>query len=74
MSMKIGLGLYRSLLTPGILRFARQVGVTHIVAHVPGGFSRGKGKVITSDGNAPASGPVEREHHLSLRGRSRGSK
>jgi len=49
MSMKIGLGLYRSLLTPENLRFARQVGVTHIVAHVPGGFSRGKGKVITSD-------------------------
>ena len=49
MSMKIGLGLYRSLLTPENLRFAKQVGATHIVAHVPGGFSRGKGKVITSD-------------------------
>ena len=47
--MKLGLGLYRTLLTPENLRFARQVGVTHIVAHVPGGFSRGKGKVITSD-------------------------
>ena len=55
MSMKIGLGLYRSLLTPENLRFARQVGVTHIVAHVPGGFSRGKGKVITSDRSAPGS-------------------
>jgi len=47
--MKIGLGLYRSLLTPGNVRFARQIGATHIVAHIPGGFSRGKGKVITSD-------------------------
>ena len=47
--MKLGLGLYRTLLTPENLRFARQVGVTHIVAHIPGGFSRGKGKVITSD-------------------------
>jgi mannonate dehydratase len=47
--MKIGLGLYRNLLTPENVRFARQVGVSHIVAHIPGGFSRGKGKVITSD-------------------------
>ena len=47
--MKLGLGLYRTLLTPENMRFARQVGVTHIVAHIPGGFSRGQGKVITSD-------------------------
>jgi hypothetical protein len=30
------LGLYRTLLTPENLRFARQVGVTHIVAHING--------------------------------------
>ena len=47
--MKFGLGLYRTLLTSENVRFARQIGVTHIVAHIPGGFSRGKGKVITSD-------------------------
>jgi mannonate dehydratase len=46
--MKIGLGLYRALLTPENLRFARQAGCTHIVAHLPGHFTRGD-KIITSD-------------------------
>jgi mannonate dehydratase len=32
--MKLGLGLYRHLLTPDNFRFARQVGATHIVAHL----------------------------------------
>src|SRR5579859_7524841 len=31
--MKIGLGLYRHMLTPDNFRFARQAGATHIVAH-----------------------------------------
>jgi mannonate dehydratase len=31
--MKIGLGLYRHMLTPENFRFARQAGATHIVAH-----------------------------------------
>jgi mannonate dehydratase len=31
--MKLGLGLYRHLLTPENFRFARQAGATHIVAH-----------------------------------------
>lgn len=47
--MKLGLGLYRDLLTPENLRFARQAGATHIVAHIPGGFRRGAQKVITAD-------------------------
>lgn len=47
--MKLGLGLYRTLLDPETLRFARQAGVTHIVAHLPGHFSRGGSKIITSD-------------------------
>jgi mannonate dehydratase len=47
--MKLGLGLYRTLLNPETLRFARQAGVTHIVAHLPGHFTRGKSKIITSD-------------------------
>jgi mannonate dehydratase len=47
--MKLGLGLYRALLSPENVRFARQIGATHIVAHIPGGFSRGKDRVITSD-------------------------
>ena len=34
--MKLGFGLYRNMLTPESLRFARQVGATHIVAHPPG--------------------------------------
>lgn len=32
--MKVGLGLYRHMLTPDNLAFARQVGATHIVAHL----------------------------------------
>jgi mannonate dehydratase len=31
--MKVGLGLYRGMLTPDNFRFARQAGATHIVAH-----------------------------------------
>lgn len=51
--MKLGLGLYRQLLTPENLRFARQAGCTHIVAHLPGHFEREGEKIITSD-NAEA--------------------
>lgn len=51
--MKLGLGLYRALLTPENLRFAKQAGATHIVAHLPGHFTRGDAKIITSD-NAQA--------------------
>ncbi|NWG18758.1 MAG: mannonate dehydratase [Chloroflexi bacterium] len=47
--MKPGLGLYRDLLTPENLRFARQAGATHIVAHIPGGFRRDAQKIITAD-------------------------
>lgn len=47
--MKLGLGLYRTLLTSENLRFAKQAGCTHIVAHIPGQFARGGSKVITSD-------------------------
>ena len=34
--MKLGFGVYRNMLTPEALRFARQVGATHIVVHPPG--------------------------------------
>jgi mannonate dehydratase len=47
--MKLGLGLYRGILNPETLRFARQAGVTHIVAHLPGHFVREGAKIITSD-------------------------
>ncbi len=39
--MKVGLGLYRHMLTPENLRFARQVGATHIVAHWVDYFAAG---------------------------------
>ena len=32
--MKLGLGLYRHMLTPANFQFARQAGATHIVAHL----------------------------------------
>ena len=50
--MKLGLGLYRQMLTPGNFRFAKQAGATHIVAHVtdyfrdsviPASKARGRG-------------------------------
>ncbi len=47
--MKLGLGLYRMLLNRETLRFARQAGVTHIVAHLPGHFVREDSKILTSD-------------------------
>jgi mannonate dehydratase len=34
--MKLGFGLYRTMLNPNELKFAKQVGATHIVAHMPG--------------------------------------
>jgi len=37
--MKLGLGLYRHMLTPENLTFARQAGVTHIVAHLTNYFA-----------------------------------
>ncbi len=35
--MKLGLGLYRNMFTQENFRFARQAGVSHIVAHMAGG-------------------------------------
>ena len=48
MGMQLGLGLYRRMLTPEYVRFAKQVGATHIVAHLPGEFVRDDA-IITSD-------------------------
>ena len=39
--MKLGLGLYRHMLTEDNLRFARQAGATHIVAHLVDYFRAG---------------------------------
>ena len=57
--MKLGLGLYRQLLNRETLRFARQAGVTHIVAHLPGYFVRDDSKIITSDQAAYGFGVSE---------------
>src|ERR1043165_714053 len=39
--MKLGLGLYRHMLTRENFQFARQAGATHIVAHLVDYFKRG---------------------------------
>jgi hypothetical protein len=57
--MKLGMGLYRSMLTPEYVRFAKQAGATHIVAHMPGNFKRDTQKVITSDDSALGFGVDE---------------
>ena len=41
--MKLGLGLYRHMLTPENFRFSKQIGATHIVAHLVDYF-KGSGK------------------------------
>ncbi len=47
--MQLGLGLYRHMLTPPYIRFAKQAGATHIVAHMPGQFTRGDNTTSTAD-------------------------
>ena len=39
--MKIGLGLYRHMLTPEYFAFARQAGATHVVIHLTDYFNKG---------------------------------
>ena len=39
--MKLGFGLYRHMLNPDYLRFAKQVGATHIVVHLVDYFNKG---------------------------------
>lgn len=51
--MKLGLGLYRHMLTPDNFRFAKQAGATHIVAHLLNYFTDSKSprfKAATSQG------------------------
>ena len=40
--MKLGLGLYRHMLTSENYRFARQCGCTHVVAHLVDYFNQGE--------------------------------
>ena len=48
--MKLGLGLYGTMLTEENFRFAKQAGATHIVAHIVGNFNK-PGQRTTSGGN-----------------------
>jgi mannonate dehydratase len=50
--MKLGLGLYRDILTPENVRFAKQAGATQIVAHIPGRFTQAGQKILTAGGDA----------------------
>lgn len=47
--MKLGLGLYRSLLNDGNFRFARQAGATHIVAQLVDYVKGGESPSLTRD-------------------------
>lgn len=57
--MKIGLGLYRHMLTEENLRFARQAGATHIVAHLVDYFSGGP-RIPSSVSKSSGWGPTHR--------------
>jgi mannonate dehydratase len=57
--VKIGLGLYRHMLTEDNLQFAKQAGATHIVAHLVDYFSGGP-RIPESTGRASGWGPTHR--------------
>jgi mannonate dehydratase len=59
--MKLGLGLYRHLLTRENFRFARQAGATHIVAHLVDYFKGGAH-------NPPDNQPTGTDHGWGLAG------
>ena len=46
--MKLGFGVYRNMLVPAEMRFARQVGATHAVVHMPGGGTGEKAAQLTA--------------------------
>src|SRR5262245_40244434 len=54
--MKLGFGLYRNLLDSANLRFARQAGATHIVAHMPGDVSDRNAQLLASYGERAGHG------------------
>ncbi len=49
--MKLGIGLYRHMVTPSNLRFAKQIGCTHIVVHLVDYFR--KPEAVTTPDNQP---------------------
>lgn len=59
--MKLGIGLYRHLLAPEHYRFARQIGCTHVVAHLVDYFRQpgsGEPKKAPAGGAAADNQPV----------------
>ena len=56
--VKLGLGLYRDLLTDDNFRFARQAGATHIVAHLTNYFA-GSNPNLSSGGADEGWGSCE---------------
>ena len=54
--MKIGLGLYRHMLTRDYYDFARQAGCTHVVVHLVDYFNQG---VSNPRNNQPSGGKYE---------------
>jgi mannonate dehydratase len=57
--MKLGLGLYRALLTEDNFKFARQAGVTHIVAHLTDYFSSRDPKMSSGEDDSLGWGSVQ---------------
>jgi mannonate dehydratase len=54
--MKLGMGLYRNMFTANELRFAKQAGATHIVAHMPAPASATGEKVMARYGKQAGHG------------------
>ena len=54
--MKLGFGLYRTMLSADALRFARQVGATHIVVHPPGSASTANEQLMAKYGRQAGHG------------------
>jgi mannonate dehydratase len=54
--MKLGFGLYRTMLDSTNLRFARQAGATHIVAHMPGDVTDRNTELMTAYGERSGHG------------------
>ncbi len=54
--MKLGMGLYRNMFTANEVRFAKQAGATHIVAHMPAPSSAAGEQVMAKHGKAAGHG------------------
>ena len=75
MKMKLGIGLYRHMLTPEYFQFARQCGCTHLIVHLATYYDK---QVVTATdensnyGAATAKDPIwELDNLLALKSRLR---